>query len=355
VEHGLSGKTTGQSILESKTMNQEHLKLICTKLQIGTPQKEVASVFGCRGGSFMWRVNTEKGSYAIKQLAPMIDLRNEKIIAKYELSETIAYRFSQQGIRAVSAIKESGKHLSIIDNTGYLVYPWVEGHTLGRNEISETHALKIAEVIAQLHNINMSVPEIEVPHVDIHAKDSIVEAIERAVSFKCPFANMLKENQNLILSMYDHYLAAVPLLLEDTVVTHGDLDQLNVLWDKAGQPILIDWESVRKLNPTREIIRTSLSWSGIGTNEFLLTIYSHMLDTYIKCGRKLNVDHINAALHGLIGSSVNWMLFNIKIACTSEVLEEKNNAAKEINSSLMAIKKAKILIPELFALSSAVK
>jgi len=336
-------------------MNQKHLQFICAELHLGAPEEEVASVFGCRGGSFMWRVNTEKGSYAIKQLAPVIDLKNEKMIIKYELSETIAYRFAQQGIQAVSAIKQSGKHLNIIENTGYLVYPWVEGYTLGRNQISEIHALKIADVIAKLHNINMSVSEIETPHVDIHSDDIIVEAIEKAVLFKCSFANELKEHQHFILSMYDGYLAAVPLLLEDTIVSHGDLDQLNVLWDKAEKAVLIDWESVRKLNPTREIIRTSLSWSGMGVNDSLsgasLTIYSQMLDTYIKGGRRLNINHVNAALYSLIGSAVNWMLFNIRLAITSELPGEKRQAAEEVNSSLITIRKVERLIPELLEIS----
>jgi len=241
-------------------MNPNHLKFICTELQLGSPEGVAARVYGSRGGSLMWRVNTEKGIYAIKQLAPVIDLKSERIITKYELSEKIAYRFTQQGIPAVSALEKSGKHLIIIDNTGYLVYPWVEGHSLGRNEISEAHALKIAEIIAKLHSINLSVPEIKAPHVDIHTGDRIVEAIDRALSFKCPCAKALKENQNLILSMNESYLSVIPLLLEDTVVTHGDLDQLNILWDKADQPIIIDWESVRKLNPTREIVRASLGW-----------------------------------------------------------------------------------------------
>ena len=332
-------------------MNQDHLKFICAELQLGSPDGVATSVYGCRGGSFMWRVNTEKGSYAIKQLAPVIDLKSERIITKYELSETIAYRFAQQGIPAVSAIKKSGKHLNIIENIGYLVYPWAEGYTLARNEISETHAIKIAEMIAKLHNINMSVPEIEVPHVDIHSSDSIVEAIDRAVSCKCPFANMLKENQSFILSMYECYLAAVPLLLEDTVVTHGDLDQLNVLWDKAGQPILIDWESVRKLNPTREIVRTSLSWSGMDTKDVSLQIYTHMLRTYIESGRMLNINHVNAALYSLVGSAVNWILYNIKLACTSDAPQEIDMATKEINSSVMAMKRLKVLIPDLLKIS----
>ena len=328
-------------------MNIVHLKFICNELQLGIPEEAVTSVHGC-GGSFMWKVNTNKGRYAIKQLAPVIDLKNEKVITKYELSEKIAYRFKQQGIQAISAIEKSGNHLIIIENTGYLVYPWVEGYSLGRYEISEPHALKIAEVIAKLHSINMSVPEIETPHVDTHSSDRIIEAIDRAASFKYPFAKTLKENQSLILSMNESYLAVVPLLLEATVVTHGDLDQLNILWDRADQPILIDWESVRKLNPTREIVRASIVWSGIGTeNSSSLPIYTSMLRTYIKSGGMLNTNHIHAAFYSSIGSMVFWMLYNIEIACTSDVTEVRDTAIKEVNGVMIAMTKFNILVSDL--------
>ena len=56
-------------------MHEKHLKFICTELQLGPPQAASTRVYGSRGGSLMWRINTEKGSYAIKQLAPAIDLR----------------------------------------------------------------------------------------------------------------------------------------------------------------------------------------------------------------------------------------------------------------------------------------
>lgn len=151
--------------------------------------------------------------------------------------------------------------------------------------------------------------------------------------------------------MYDNYLDAVPFLLEDTIITHGDIDQLNVLWDKSEQAILVDWESARKMNPTREIIRASMCWSGIGTNESSLPIYSHMLRTYIESGRRLNINHVNAALYSVVGSAVNWILFNIKLGCTNDIPKENNTATEEINSSVMSIKKAKILIPELVKIS----
>lgn len=332
-------------------MNQKHLKTICKKLQLGSLLGEVSRVYGSRGGSFLWRVNTEKSSYIIKQLAPGIDLNNEKIVTKYELSETIAYQFTQQEVAAVPAIEKFGKHLIILENIGYLVYPWIEGYNLGRNEISETHSLKIAVLLAKIHCINMSVPEASPPRFDIFGNERIIEAIDRAVSFQCPFAKKFKVNQNLILSMNDNYHAIIPVLTEDTIITHGDLDQLNVLWDKADQPILIDWESTRRMNPTRDVVRTSLSWSGFVTDRFSLPIYENMLRTYVKSGGPLNRNHINAALNSIVGSLVFWMLYNIELVCTCGVLEQREKAIEEVNVVLKSFQKLNKSIPDLLKIS----
>jgi thiamine kinase-like enzyme len=332
-------------------MNYHHLKFICTELQLGSPVGVATSVYGCRGGSLMWRVNTNATSIAIKQLAPIIDITNERMTAKYELSETIACRFTQHGIQAVSAIMKYGKHLIIIEKTGYLVYPWVEAYTLGQNEISQKHALIISEIIAKLHSINMSVPEIKLPHVDIHTCDRIIEAFNKAAAFKYPFAKSLNDNRNLILSLNESYQAIVPLLLEDTVVTHGDLDQLNILWDQTDKPVLIDWESARKLNPTREIVRASLVWSGAGTENFSLPIYTNMLHVYIKSGGSLKTNHMKPAFYSSIGSMINWMLHNIELACNSDVQKEKEAAAEEINSIITEMMNFKALAADLLEIS----
>jgi thiamine kinase-like enzyme len=329
-------------------MNQKHLQFICTELQLGLPRGMATRIYGSRGGSFIWRVNTEAGSYAIKQLAPIIDLKSEKIVTKYELSETIADRFTKQGIPAVSAISKAGKHLFFIDGIGYLVYSWMDASALGRNEISETHAIKIAEVIANLHRLNLSIPEVDEPRFDIHSNDKIIEQINKTVLFKFSFADALEENQNLILSANDSYQAVIPLLKENTVITHGDLDPLNVLWNKEDQPILIDWESARRLNSTRDIVRTSLSWSGcMSTENAALQMYARMLRAYNESGGILNMKHMDASLHSLFGSQINWLLYNIELSCTSDISEERKTAENEINSVLLAMRKLEIKIPDL--------
>lgn len=333
-------------------MNQQHLKFICAALQIGSPVGVATRVYGSRGGSFMWCVNTAKMAYAVKQLAPAIDLKSERIITKYEISETIANRFSEQGIPAISAISKAGKYLLLIDGTGYLVYPWIVGHTLDRDEVSDLHAVKIAEIIAKLHRINLNIPDVKSAHFDIHANEKIIEIIDKVVSSKCVFANALKEDQSFILSVNDSYQSVIPVLKENTVITHGDLDQLNVLWKKDGEPALIDWESARRLNSTRDIVRTSISWSSaMPTESAALKIYTCMLDTYTKSGGVLNMGQMEAALLSIYGSQINWLLYNVELFLSSDAPGEKATAVKEINSVLMAMKKLENKIPNLLKLT----
>ena len=327
-------------------MNPTHLKIICEKFHLGNPKETVISIPGSRGGSFLWRVEADEVSYAIKQLSPQIDINNPKIVAKYELSEQIAFRFAEHGIPAVFALESSGHRLTVIDNIAYLVYPWVEGQTLKSNEVSEMHALKIAVIIARLHKINMSVPENKSPRFDIYSNEAIINAIENALSLKCPFAKVLNEKRNVFLTVNKKYQDAIPVLKEESVITHGDMDRLNILW-QGDEPKLIDWESARKMNPTHDMIRTSLGWSRVGLEHFSYEIYNKMLEAYKKSGGVLNKQHIEPALTAGFGSMIHWMLYNLDIACTSDSNVEKNTACEQIESVIQSVTKLQDMIPRL--------
>ena len=56
-------------------MNNTHLVSLCDVFKLGTPISEPERI---HGGllHIMWRIRTEKASYAIKQLSPNIDLTN---------------------------------------------------------------------------------------------------------------------------------------------------------------------------------------------------------------------------------------------------------------------------------------
>ena len=314
-------------------------------LTLGNLKNEPTEVFGSRGGAKIWKVNTQSKSYAIKQLSPDLDVNNESIVSKYELSENIAAEFSRQGVNAVTALHKQNQHLFTFANKGYLVYPWVDGSILDRNQVSEFHATKIAEIIAKLHSNQFSLPNIKPQRFDIHNSTTIKAAIHQSTKHHCLFARTLQDHQDTIIEVNQQYQSIIPVLQEESVMTHGDIDQLNVIWSDNDKPVLIDWESARLMNPTQEIVRCSLSWSGILNNHSNIEIYKKMLQTYLQYGGKYNSKHTNAALHSVYGSMINWILYNIHSACNSKNSSTMDTANNEINNTISGLKKLKKLIP----------
>lgn len=153
-------------------MNITHLLSLCDVLKLGTLINEPERIH--RGLlHVMWRINTEKASYAIKQLSLNIDLKNKAIVKNYNLTEEIAYRFSAQEIPAIYALSHNKNYVTIFEDTGFLIYPWVDAAPLHKDMVSEYHALKIAEILAKMHAINLSVLEITEPEFDIHSNANL--------------------------------------------------------------------------------------------------------------------------------------------------------------------------------------
>ncbi len=263
-------------------MNPKHITALCQHFKLGVLHQDPIRVFGGLV-HIMWRLNTEKGSYAVKQLSKDIALSNQQIIKDYESSEEIAFIFSQNGIPAVSAIKKMAKHVFIIDKTGYLVYPWVEAKALEQHLVSGYHALKMAEILAKIHGLNLNNPEITEPKISIYSKEKIIETIEKAQRFNCSFYPDLKKSQENLLVINKAYQQAIQLQHKQAIVCHGDLDQKNVLWDHNNNPIIVDWESTCKVNSTYDFIQTAFYWSGI-TTVFDKKIFLKMVEVYQNAG-----------------------------------------------------------------------
>jgi len=325
-------------------VNNKHIKTICDHFDLGTPIQVPTRVYGGLL-HIMWRLDTDEGSYAIKQLSKDIDLKNERVIKNYELSERIASRFVAQGIPAVCAIAKSGKYLLMIEEgTGYLVYPWVDAKALDQHAVSENHALKIATILAKMHCLNLDEPKITQSEFHTHTKEKILELIEKSERFNCPFVEHLRENQNNILADNEVYQKAIPILRKNIIVSHGDLDQKNVLWDIENNPILIDWESACKVNSTYDIINTAFYWSGI-TSRFDKDLFFKMIDAYQKSGGVINKDHVVAAGYGAF-SWIDWLVYNIDRSCALGESEHKNVGVEQVNQTLATILRLQTVMPE---------
>lgn len=324
-------------------MNQNHLKHLSQHFNLGQPVNAPERVYGGLL-HIMWRLDTDKGSYAVKQLSKDISLKNEQVIKNYELSEKIASRFVAQGIPGICAIAQSGKYLFMIDETGFLVYPWVDAETLDQHTVSEQHAVKMAAILAKMHCLDLDEPEITQPEFYTHTAKNILELFDKAENFGCPFVVDLRKNQKNILAANESYQKAIPILKTQIIVSHGDLDQKNVLWDIDNNPILIDWESACKINPTYDIINTAFYWSGI-TSYFDKNLFFKIISAYQKAGGIINKDHIVAACYSTF-SWIGWLVYNIDRSCVSGNSEHKAMGIEQVNQTLATILSLQTIMPE---------
>jgi thiamine kinase-like enzyme len=321
------------------------IESICSYFKLGSPIKPPKRIYGGLLHK-MWHLQTEKGIYAVKQLSRDINLSDNHIIENYNLTEHIASRFIQQGIPAVCAMEQANNYLFIIDEVGFLVYPWVIAKALDKDTISEPHALQIAVILARLHEINLQVPEILEPEYDVHTNNNLIALAQRAEEHHYPFSMLLNKHLADLLITNTAYHQAVPVLKKHSVVSHGDLDQKNALWDPADKPILIDWESARKLNPTYEIVNGSLDWSGI-TTEFNHELFNKMIQTYIHAGGIINKSDFEASFYGVLGNWINWFAYNIERSCNPLDSEQRVMGIEQVTQVIPTILRITNLIKKL--------
>jgi thiamine kinase-like enzyme len=328
-------------------MIKEHLNLLCEQFGLGSLRNSVTRIYGGLL-HIMWRLDTDKGSYAIKQLSKDIDLQDDQVIKNYELSERIASSFMAQDIPGVCALSQSDKHLWIIDGCGYLVYPWVNAKALGKDEINEDQALIIARLLAKMHSINLHLEGIGEPEFDIYDSKYIINLIKQSTEMQLPFADILNSNLLILLEINDSYLGSIEILKKYTVIGHGDLDQKNVLWMDKKKPLLIDWESACKLNPTYEIVNAALDWSGV-TTDLKINLFHKILKSYSESGGLIEQRTVEAAFYGVMGNWINWMLYNINRAINQANTEQKNIGIEQVMQVLPTILRVKTCMPGLIS------
>lgn len=328
-------------------MNQNQITAICATFNLGTPIDTPSPVHGGLLHS-MWRLNTTLGSYAVKQLTTDITL-TPPVRHNYELSEQIASTFKTRGIPAICAFMHNNTHLFDCENNTFLVYPWVNAQTLPQNTVSKTHAIKIAHILTQLHTTNLHIPGLSEPQFDVHTNAEISALIEESASLTLPYAHELQQHKDDLLTMNDAYQSSISTLKKLILVSHADLDQKNVLWDNQQNPILIDWESARNINPTQEIINAAFDWSGITTDSFSTKIFFNMIIEYKNAGGAIESRMVHAALGGIFGNWINWMLFNmqrsIKIASTNS--EDAAPSIQQVHQTLQTMIRLENFLPDI--------
>jgi hypothetical protein len=327
--------------------NREHASCLCSGLGLGNQRGELARVYGGLH-HWMWRLETDRASYAVKQLGADVDLGDPAVVAHYNISEQVAAAFASRGVGAISALAGDSGYLQLIGEGGYLVYPWTDASAVDCRAITERHARKVAGLLAAMHRADIHVPQLADTEPEVHPEDKIRLLVDGAVRCHGRDSRQLAEQLPTFLRIAGEQTGAIGVLQGHRVVSHGDADHKNVLWSASGGPVLIDWESARRLNPVYETVLEALDWSGI-TTTFHPDRFHRILAAYREAGGSIDGDLLEASFACILGDWLNWLMFNVGRSIDAADARLRRLGAEQVDNALSALLRLQRVIPHLLA------
>jgi aminoglycoside phosphotransferase (APT) family kinase protein len=328
--------------------NPEHTSSLCELLQLGASQNKPTRLSG-GFHHLVWRLETARGTYVIKQLAPDTDLENPATAAHFNATERVAASFAACGIDAIHALPVGDTYLHVLDKVGYLVYPWTDAVALEKDIVSETHALKVARLLAKLHMMYINAPVIAAEEQEPITEVEVENLVHLAMKHNIENSQEIKKRLPQLKSICAARADAVAVLEQRQVVSHGDLDQKNVLWRDNGSPVLIDWEAARLLNPTREVLEEALDWSGF-LSSFDEAVFGKFIKEYQLAGGIMERGEIDAALDAVLGGWLDWLAYNVGRVINMKEDQQRALGNHQVELALSSITLLQRLVPKLSAI-----
>ncbi len=290
-------------------MDNNQTLAICSAFQLGKTLNDIVPI---HGGLIhrMWRLDTEYGSYAIKELDRAI-MKRPRIHESYIQSEEIASFLKGQNIPAVTALIRNKTPLFETGGAIVMVFPWIEAQTLTLNQVTPEHAHQIGRLVAYIHAVKMSSVDFPIPEIHFIATERWQTHIVQARNKQMPWAEEAHKNLPNLIAWTDLSRKAKQQLNNHLIISHRDMDPKNVMWRNANSPLLIDWEGAGLINPTAEIINVAMEWAGMTEVTFRENIFAAVISGYRANQGRIATEEVQAAFHGLMGGLLDWLEFNM--------------------------------------------
>ncbi|MCI8575919.1 MAG: phosphotransferase [Bacilli bacterium] len=310
-----------------------NIKKFCETYQFG----QVKSISKLSGGLMhkMFKVKTDKGTYAIKVLNPEVMSRKEAY-TNFVISESISNLAKSHGITVSSALSIQGEYLTKLDDYYYMIFNFVEGKTLNDKEITINHCKKVGQILSQIHSLNCQDLKLENKRVNYSRTYDWESFVKNPnfdnMSYKEEYLKNYKKYYSLLQRANERFNKsniAVSLC-------HNDMDPKNVMWNN-NQPIVIDWESASLSNPYREVLEMALCWSGFLSGNFDESKFAAVIKEYIKT-RPIEHERYNTICGNLVGR-LGWLKYNLERSlgiCSSDP-EEIKLAISEVKKTINEI------------------
>lgn len=319
----------------------EKVKKLIHKANLGYEIVEINKVTGGLSHK-MYKVVTDKGIYAIKELNPNV-MKRQEAYSNFIFAEKVTDIAKENGIYGIGAIKINRKVIQEIDNSYFMLFNWIEGRILKADEITEEHCKIIGKILAQIHNMDFSSIEDENKkqiNMEEFEWNEYLKVAESKDKSKKIFIKALQDNEDLLYELNKKANEGLLYAKKNLVISHTDLDRKNVIWQET-TPFIIDWEASGYINPTIELIQVAWYWSGGDIRNLNYDKFKMVVESYKKYYKGKVDENVGKLIYADIYSGLAWINYNLQralcIDCSCD-RDEIELAENEIKNSIDQIK-----------------
>jgi Phosphotransferase enzyme family len=188
------------------------------------------------------------------------------------------------------------------------LHRWVDGKPADPGPVARDVARWAGQTLALLHGLTIRPAERTLfPRLNTDTADGWSELTEAARRANAPWADQVAEVADAVAVIADLARAGGEHL-DAEVMTHGDMDQKNIILGRTG-PVLCDWDVVVPLVPHRELADAALSlgaWEQLDIAREVVAAYCQARDTSVAIEP--------ADLGQSMTTGLDWIGFNIERA-----------------------------------------
>jgi Ser/Thr protein kinase RdoA (MazF antagonist) len=293
----------------------------------------------------MYAIETTQGKYAVKVLNPQI-MRRPTAMQNFINSERIA-NIAARNIPALPAKIFNSTVMQEIENQFYLVFDWVDGKSLKPHEINLVHCEKMGTVLAELHMTDFSELGVINEWPDHEQLTDWNYYLQKGLENNSVWVNPLLENIDKLYDWEAQANKSANLLASDRVISHGDLEPKNVMWNRDN-PMIIDWESAGYINPMQDLTETAIYWSKNDKGNIDKEKFVAFIGGYKKRYGALQANWRMVLTTGFLGK-LGWLKYSLKrslrIECTDD--KEQQMGTAQVTGTINVIRRYAEMIPEL--------
>ncbi len=298
----------------------------------------------------VYRFQTTQGRFAVKVLNPTI-MEYANVRENFQLSERVARAVASAGLPTITAVECGENVLQDIGPVSVMVFPWVDARALSSVSAGPTQARQIGNILGRIHALPLRLdglhpPVLPDPQEGEEAGWTLL--VEEAKQKQLTWAGEARLLLPQIAAWLRSSEEARQTLGGKWVISHGDLDQKNILWSDEHTPWLIDWEAAGYVQPAIEAVGGALDWGGQAAGALDASAFQAYLEGYRR-EATLTTQEVRHGLRAYCGNWCGWLKFNMQrsLGLATSGAEEQALGTRETFGTLALLRSAAVNIPAL--------